>query len=148
MIRRALAIALAGLALLPALVAAASVSDVAKQVRCPTCNTPLDVSNAPAALAMREYIAQRIDQGWSEERIIDDLVDQFGEGILVTPPKRGFDLIAWLVPGILVAAGLAAIPVVTRAWARRSRAAGPEPPPPTPAEARRLEEELRRLGGP
>ena len=108
MIRRALALALAGLALLPAVAGALSVSDIAKQVRCPTCSTPLDVSNAPAALAMREYIAKRIDQGWSEERIIDDLVAQFGEGILATPPKRGFDLIAWLVPGILVAAGLAA----------------------------------------
>ncbi len=43
--------------------------------------------------------------------------------------------------------GLAAIPIVTRAWARRPRpdaaAAGP---PPTDEEARRLDEELRRLG--
>ena len=85
--------------------------------------------------------------GWDKQRIIDGLVDEFGEGVLATPPKSGFDLIAWLVPGLAVLAGLAAIPLLTRAWSRRRpSAAGAEPPPPTPDEARRLDDELRRLG--
>jgi cytochrome c-type biogenesis protein CcmH len=122
------------------------VNDVAREVRCPTCNTPLDVSNAPVALDMKRYIRERIDEGWTKQEIVDGLVDEFGRGVLATPPKSGFDLVAWVVPGIVVLIGLAAIPVLTRAWSRRPRpdaaAAGP---PPTDEEARRLEEELRRL---
>ena len=56
-------------------------------MRCPTCSTPLDVSNSPAASDMKRYIAERIDRGWEKQRIIDGLVAEFGEGVLATPPK-------------------------------------------------------------
>ena len=145
MIRRALALALILLAALPAAGMAYSVGDVARQVRCPTCNTPLDVSNAPVAVDMKRYIAEKRDAGWTQQEVIDGLVDEFGRGVLATPPKSGFDLIAWIVPALAVGLGLAAIPFITRAWARRPRTApGPEAPPPTDDEARRLDEELRR----
>ena len=146
MIRRALLLALVLLAALPVAAQAYTVNDVARQVRCPTCNTPLDVSNAPVAIDMKRYIAEKRDAGWTQQEVIDGLVDEFGRGVLATPPKSGFDLIAWLVPGIAVLLGLAAIPLLTRAWARRPRPdAAASGPPPTEEEARRLEEELRRL---
>ena len=146
--RRALAIAaLVLLAALPAAAGAVTVGEVAREVRCPTCNTPLDVSNSPAAADMKAYISDRIDEGWGKERIIQGLVDEFGDGVLATPPKSGFDLIAWLVPGLAVLLGLAAIPLLARAWSRRRpAAAGGQPAPPTADEARRLDDELRRLG--
>jgi cytochrome c-type biogenesis protein CcmH len=143
-IRRIAAIALVLLAALPALGSALTVTEVAREVRCPTCNTPLDVSNAPVADDMKAYIAAHIEQGESKQQIIDGLVDEFGTGILATPPKSGFDLIAWIAPALVVALGLAAIPIMTRAWARRARTAAPEVPAPSPEEARRLDEELRR----
>lgn len=143
MIRRVAAIALVLLVALPALGAALTVSEVAREVRCPTCNTPLDVSNAPVAQDMKAYIAARIERGETKQQIIDGLVDEFGTGVLATPPKSGFDLIAWLAPALVVALGLAAIPLMTRAWARRARTSAPEAPAPSPEEARRLDEELR-----
>jgi cytochrome c-type biogenesis protein CcmH len=143
-IRRAAALALVLLVTLPALAAALTVSEVAREVRCPTCNTPLDVSNAPVAQDMKAYIAARIERGESKQQIIDGLVEEFGTGVLATPPKSGFDLIAWLAPALVVALGLAAIPIMTRAWARRRPGPAPETPAPSPEEARRLDEELRR----
>jgi cytochrome c-type biogenesis protein CcmH/NrfF len=66
--------------------------------------------------------------------------------VLATPPKSGFDLIAWLVPGLAVLAGIVAIGLLAWTWSRRRpAAAGAAAPPPTPEEARRLEDELRRL---
>ncbi len=122
-----------------------TVNEVAREVRCPTCNTPLDVSSAPVALRMKAYISERIAAGeTSKERIIDELALEFGESVRTTPPKSGFNLLAWVVPGIVVGLGLAAIPFVTRAWARR-RAVPAAPRPPSDEEARRLEEELRRI---
>jgi cytochrome c-type biogenesis protein CcmH len=142
--RRMLLVALVCLLALPGLASALTVQDVAREVRCPTCNTPLDVSNAPVAQDMKAYIARRIDQGWSKQRIIDGLVDEFGSQVLATPPKSGFDLIAWIVPALAVGLGLAAIPLLTRAWSRRGP---PEaaPPPISDEDRRRLDE---RLGPP
>ena len=63
--RRVLVIALLALLLLPAAASAFTVNDVAQEVRCPTCNAPLDVSNSPLATRMRLYIGDRIQAGWS-----------------------------------------------------------------------------------
>lgn len=146
MIRRLLIVALVVLAAMPAVAGALTVDDVATDVRCPTCNTPLNVSNAPVALDMKAYISKRIDMGWGKQRIIDGLVSEFGQDVLATPPKSGFDLIAWVVPGIFVALGLAAIPFLMRAWSRRGTRTVEDAPPLTEQEALRLDEELRRRG--
>jgi cytochrome c-type biogenesis protein CcmH len=142
--RRALALALLALLLLPGAASALTVNDVAQKVRCPTCNTPLDVSNSPLANRMRTYIADRIDRGWSEERIIDGLVAQFGRDVLTTPEKSGFALLAWVIPGIAVVGGLAGLAFVARAWSRR-RPAPATAPTISDADLRRVQEELDRL---
>ena len=123
---------------LPALATALTVNDVAREVRCPTCNTPLDVSSAPVAQDMKAYIARRIEAGWTKEQIIDGLVDEFGTDVLATPPKSGFDLIAWVVPALVVALGpggdpdhhpalVRALPRGRRRGARAQRRGGPPP---------------------
>lgn len=122
-----------------------TVVEVAREVRCPTCNTPLDVSNSPAAERMKIFIAQRIEAGDDKQEIIDALVVEFGRGVLTTPPKEGFDLVAWIVPIALVVGGLAAIPFVTRSWARRRR--DDLAPEISAEDAARLEDELRRDDG-
>jgi cytochrome c-type biogenesis protein CcmH len=132
---------LAGL-LAPAGALAVTLDEVAKEVKCPTCSTPLSVSDAPVARDMKEYIRTRIAEGASKEQIIDELEVEFGPTIHATPPKEGFDLMAWLVPIGAVLLGLALIPVVVRAW--RSRPPPGPTAPITDEDARRLDEELRR----
>ncbi len=143
---RRVAAALAAMVIAAVALAAPAMSltvvEVAREVRCPTCNTPLDVSNSPAAERMKVFISQRIAAGDDKQEIIDALVGEFGRGVLATPPKEGFDLIAWVVPIVLVLAGLVAIPFVTRAWARRG--AQKAPPEISPEDAARLDDELRR----
>ena len=75
-------------------------SEVFREVRCPTCKTALDVSNAPVALRMKEFVLVRWRQGWSKERVIDALAVEFGEDVRTTPPKSGFGLVAWIVPAV------------------------------------------------
>ena len=70
---------------------------------------------------------------------------EFGRGVLTTPPQEGFDLVAWIVPIALVVGGLAAIPFVTRSWARRRR--DDLAPEISAEDAARLEDELRRDDG-
>lgn len=142
--RRAIVLVLLALLLLPGAASALTVNDVAQKVQCPTCNTPLDVSNSPLATRMRTYIGDKIEAGWSEQRIIDGLVAQFGRGVLTTPDTSGFELLAWVIPGVAVVGGLAVLAFIARAWARRR----PAPVAATAisdADFRRVQEELDRL---
>lgn len=152
--RRALTILLAMLAAWAPAVAMADevrgvdVQQLERELRCPTCNAPLAVSNSPAADQIKAEIRRRAAAGQSEEQIKDALVKDFGREVLATPPKEGFDLVAWIVPSIVVLIGLVSIPFITRRWSRRSRRgegdrAPSEAPRATSEEMERLDEALR-----
>ena len=142
--RLAVIIGVIMLLLTPGLATALTVDEVAKEVKCPTCSTPLNVSEAPVADDMKEFIALRIEQGQKKEENIDALVEEFGPSVLAVPPKQGFDLLAWLVPLGALLLGLALIPVIGRAWLRRARAESTSTIAPSADEMRRLDEELQR----
>lgn len=145
-LRRLVALALLVLAVLPVAASALSVNEVARELRCPTCNAPLDTSNSPAANDMKRFIQARIAEGWDKDRIIDAMVDDFGDQVLATPPKSGFNLVAWVVPAAVALLGLIMIPFLTRAWARRRTGsdAGAVPEV-SPEDRARIDAELRRL---
>lgn len=122
MIRRMLAVAaiLLGLVISPA-VAAPSATEIAKQLRCVTCGTTLDVSSAPSAVQMKERIAREVAAGMSEQAIIDGFVRDYGRAVLSNPPKSGIDLwLAWVIPLGLPILALFILPFIVRGW-RRAR---------------------------
>jgi cytochrome c-type biogenesis protein CcmH len=121
-----------------------TLSDVEDEVVCPTCRTTLDMSNAPVAERMRAFIRARIAAGDSKAEIKSRLVDEFGEGVLAAPPKRGFDLLAWVLPlaGLLGAALV--VGVAARRWARNR---GEADEALDPELERRVDEALARFDG-
>lgn len=121
-----------------------TLSDIEDEVVCPTCRTTLDMSNAPVADRMRAFIRARIAAGDSKAEIKSRLVDEFGEGVLAAPPKRGFDLLAWLLPLAGIAAAGIAVAVAARRWARSRREAEA---PLEPELERRVDEALARFDG-
>jgi cytochrome c-type biogenesis protein CcmH/NrfF len=93
------------------------------QVMCPTCHTTLDQSESAAAQRIEHFIQLRIDQCATSGQIKNELVANFGAGILAAPPRKGFDLLVWWLPigGII----LGAIAVAFGVW-RWSRARAPD----------------------
>jgi len=123
-----------------------SAADLEAELVCPVCETTLDQSNAPVAERMKLFIRERIAAGDTEQEIKDALVAEFGPGVLATPPKGGFGLLAWLLPiGAVVVAAIA-VAVLVRTWSRRSAPPDPEPPL-DPELERRVDEELARFDG-
>lgn len=146
--RRLLAIAIALVVCLPGVASALSESEVTQELRCVECGTPLDISNATVAERMKAQVRDRIAQGWTKQQILDEFVADFGREVLATPPKEGFDLLAWLIPLGAVLIGLASVPFVARGWARRRRPAGAseESADLDPEDRARLERELDAYG--
>ena len=68
---------------------------------------------------MLTIIKDRLAQGQSEKAIVQFFVGRYGEQVLASPPKRGFNLVAWILPfAAIMAAGLA-IYVAIRVWVNR-----------------------------
>ena len=121
-------------------------AELEAELVCPVCETTLDQSDAPVAQRMKAFIRERIAAGDTEQEIKDALVTEFGSGVLATPPKSGFGLLAWLLPLGALAAGVIAVGFFIRRWSRRREP--PDPPTPLgPDLERRIDEELARFEG-
>lgn len=142
--RPLLALAAALLMAAPAAAAPPTLADLEDEVVCPTCETTLEMSNSPVAERMRAFIRERIAAGDSKEEIKAKLVDQFGEAVLAAPPKRGFNLLAWLLPLTGLVVGLAALALLARRWVRSRGDAEPAAAVASPNGRARLDPELER----
>jgi cytochrome c-type biogenesis protein CcmH len=124
--------------------------DVEDEVMCPVCGTTLELaSDSPQAIDERETIRELIAQGLTKEEIKDELVAEFGPEVLAAPSSEGFDLAAWLVPGLVVLAGAAVAFIGVRRWRGNTRsleAAEGSHPAETVEDGERLDEDLKRYG--
>jgi cytochrome c-type biogenesis protein CcmH len=144
-----LALALAGAA--AASEAHPTLPELERELICPTCHEPLAASSSPIADRMRAFIRARIAAGDTKSEIKSELVDQFGESVLAAPPKRGFNLLAWLLPLVGLALGAVVLALLARRWSRARAAPAAVGPSGNgrasldPELERRLDEELARF---
>ena len=125
-----------------------TLAEIESEVVCPTCHTTLDQSSSAVADRMRTFIRARIAAGDTKSEIKRKLVEDFGEQVLASPPKRGFNLLAWVLPPVLVVAAGAILAVLAVRWSRRrDPAPADDAAPPDPALDRRIDDELARLDG-
>ncbi len=135
----------------PAAAACPTVTDLEGKFICPTCKTTLDQSDAPAARRIKAYLAERVEACASEKQISDELVAQFGPGVLAAPPREGFHWLAWLLPLVGALAAAAVVSVLVWRWSRtRPAEAAAESNgrlPLDPELEQRLDRELARFDG-
>ena len=128
---RRLATVLSMLALLLTLAAQVASADavddetrrIAKGLQCPVCQGA-SVADSPSDLAeqMRGVIRRKVEQGESEEQIVQYFVDRYGDGVLIEPPRRGIGLAVWLGPALVLALGAGTLSLLVRTWLRRRTA--------------------------
>ena len=147
---RAVAIAVATLALAPAAYACApraSQASLEEKLVCIQCHTTLDESNSPFANELKVEVARRIKLCQTEQQILDAMVAEFGPTVLSTPQTHGFDLLAWILPLGGIALGAVALGFGARHWSRNRglRSDSTQSLPLGPDEERRVDDELRRF---
>lgn len=82
------------------------VNEVAKDLFCPVCeSTPLDVCPTQACADWRELIRTQLTEGKTKDEVHEYFARQYGDGVLADPPKRGFNLILWVLPVLAVLGG-------------------------------------------
>ena len=117
--------------------------DVEDEVMCVECGTALNVSTSPVADREREFIRRRIAEGKSKPEIKAALVAEYGPQVLAVPEGGGFDVAAWLVPGLLSLIALLGVGVAALRWrGRREDEPVAEGPDLDPDDRKRLDADL------
>jgi cytochrome c-type biogenesis protein CcmH len=114
------------------------------QLMCPTCHQVLAYSQSSIADNIRTHLQTWCSSGWTSGQVKNRLIAQFGIAILASPPRSGFDLLAWVIPAAALAAGVAVASALALRWRGRR---GPPPPPPhiDAAIAARIDSDLAGL---
>jgi cytochrome c-type biogenesis protein CcmH/NrfF len=104
-----------------------------------------------SAIPMRQEIREQIGRGLDKDQVLAHFEQKYGEKILSSPTTSGFNLTAWMMPFIMLAAGGGLVVLTLRRWRRggerppvRGPAAVPNPGELT-AHERTLERELKRF---
>ncbi len=103
-----------------------TVGEIAQELTC-TCGCNMVVSacegtmECGAAANIKDQITAKLDTGQSKEEIIAFFVSRYGEKILSSPTKRGFNLTAWILPFAAVIFGIGAVYALLKSWASRKK---------------------------
>ena len=94
---------------------------VASELRCPVCQG-LSIQDSPSELSqqMRNLVKEQLAAGRTPEQVKAYFVSKYGEWILLEPNATGFNLLVYLLPVLLVAAGIVTILSLVRRWTAAS----------------------------
>lgn len=77
--------------------------------------------------AMHRDVVALVEGGYGAQEILDAFVDAYGEQALMAPRKKGFNLLGWTAPFIVLAAGAVALVAALRRLGAGAASRGPEP---------------------
>jgi cytochrome c-type biogenesis protein CcmH len=121
------------------------VREIAHMLRCPTCQA-LSVKESEAGLSvnMKTRIRELLQEGKSEEEILEFFVERYGEWILRSPKKEGFSLLLWTLPGLIL---LVTVLLLFQYLRKKSLTTAPavETRSLTEKEQKQIEKDLKRL---
>ena len=97
----------------------ARVVAIASELRCLVCqNQTIADSHAELAVDLRNQVREQLQQGQSDQQIIDYMTARYGDFVLYRPPVNALTALLWFGPGLLLLVSLAILVSVLR---RRSR---------------------------
>ena len=99
----------------------AEAQGIDEMLMCPVCPAEsIDQAQVPLARQMRQRVREMLTEGASRQEILDYFADRYGQSVLASPPKSGFNLLAWVLPVFGVVAALVAGLLVLRAMTGRN----------------------------
>lgn len=93
--------------------------EISAGLRCPVCqNESIDESHADIARDLRLLVRERLQAGDSDADVVDHIVARYGEYVLLQPNFDGANRVLWILPVVLLVAGLALTVAYVRTRAR------------------------------
>jgi len=97
----------------------ARTAEVASQLRCPVCQG-LSIQDSPSELSqqMRAVVKDQLRAGKTPDEVKAYFISKYGEWILLEPKAKGFNILVYAMPVLLVVVGLGVIFIAVRKWTR------------------------------
>jgi cytochrome c-type biogenesis protein CcmH len=100
--------------------------ELSAELRCPKCqNQNIADSNAPISQDLRKVLYQQLEEGASDQEILEHMVARYGEFVRYRPGFSGATAVLWLAPGLLLLAGISIVFMILRDRQGRDVAAAP-----------------------
>jgi cytochrome c-type biogenesis protein CcmF len=155
--RREVAVASTAVALALALLlwagpagATPTVDEVAAGLAC-RCGCGMTAGNCThdgcgSVTAIKKEVGEMLRAGRSKDEILAAFAAQYGDQALAAPPKRGFNLTAWILPFAAIGVGGLGLYAILSRWTSERRRPAERPVRPVdPKYAARLEQELKEF---
>jgi len=68
---------------------------------------------------MRNELLAALNRGDNDDLILQGFVQEYGPTVIAAPTTTGFNRVAWVMPFVALALGMAFVVVVVRAWKKR-----------------------------
>ncbi len=75
--------------------------------------------NCQSSDKMRAELIAALDRGDNDDLILQGFVQNYGPTVLAAPTKTGFDVVAWVMPFVVLVLGIGLVVWVVRAWRNR-----------------------------
>ena len=112
--------------------------ELSAELRCPKCqNQNIADSNAPIAKDLRQLLYKQLEEGASDQQILDYMVARYGEFVRYRPSFNSATAVLWLAPVLLLLAGLVVLALTLRG--RRDQAAAEHQGELSAEDSRRLQ---------
>jgi cytochrome c-type biogenesis protein CcmH/NrfF len=114
------------------------------------CNQTVNECNHLQCATRAEMYAmarKEIAEGKDETQILQDFVHRYGVKVLASPPAQGFNLTAWVLPGIGLLIGLTLVIGIVRRWRKPPAVVPAAAPPLDPEVMAAVEKEMNEFTG-
>ena len=72
---------------------------------------------------MRDELAETVDRGGNDDLMLQVFVQKYGPTVIAAPTTTGFNIVAWIMPFVVLFVGIGLVVYIVRTWKNR-------PPPP------------------
>jgi cytochrome c-type biogenesis protein CcmH/NrfF len=93
---------------------------------------------------MRGELAASMERGDSDGLVLQSFVQRYGPTVLIAPTTTGFNRIAWVMPYLVLALGLATVVFIVRSWKNRPLALSGVAAPVSGVELEHFREQARK----
>ncbi|RMH71251.1 MAG: cytochrome c-type biogenesis protein CcmH [Gemmatimonadetes bacterium] len=99
-------------------------AEAQQELLAPCCwRSPIADHESDIAMTMRREVNQMAEEGKSKDEIVDFYIAEYGSQILSIPTREGFNMVAWIMPVIMLVLGVIMVILILLYWRRQTTAA-------------------------
>ncbi len=96
-----------------------------QELRCPKCqNQNLSGSDSAIAADLRRELYRLLEEGRSDDEIVDFMVSRYGQYILYKPRVNTSTYLLWFAPAVMLLLGIVVLMVIVRRRIRQQQSEG------------------------